>query len=631
MSATHTIKWQRITLLSLFTGYAGYYVCRTNLSVAAPLLLAEFADQGITKPEIGFIASLGVFLYATGKVTNGLLADFLGGRLIFLTGMVVSVVCTLLFGLASGLVAFAVLWALNRYCQSMGWGGLIKIAARWYPVGRRALVMGVLSMSYLVGDAAARLYLGYFIRQGVSWRGVFFIAAGTLATIAGFCLYTLKGSPQEVGADEPAANPANVFGKAGNAPQPEGLVELLLPLLTNPSFLLVCLMSVGLTLIRETFNFWTPTYLHEVVGLEGGWAAQTSMLFPLIGASSALLGGWLSDRCQGQHGRVALPALVILTGALWLLSVTSTQGRPVLALLLITGIAFCLLGPYSFCSGVIPLDLGGKRGSSTAAGLIDSVGYLGAILSGYPVGYLAQGWGWPVVFALLAGVAALTTIATGLYWLLQESSFAQRLTDKGATESGIMTHQPKPEGQDVIQRIFKLFEDRGSSAYLGEPVSQIEHALQAAWAAEKAQAASPLIAAALLHDIGHLLHHLPEDCAAGGLDDRHEELGARWVERHFGPVVSEPIRLHVPAKRYLCAAEPSYLEQLSPASQLSLKLQGGPFAPDEVARFVSRPTLRRRHRSAALGRRGQNRRSGHTPFGTLPPPPGDSPCPAARH
>jgi phosphonate degradation associated HDIG domain protein len=137
--------------------------------------------------------------------------------------------------------------------------------------------------------------------------------------------------------------------------------------------------------------------------------------------------------------------------------------------------------------------------------------------------------------------------------------------------------------------VFRLFAERGAAAYLGEAVSQAEHALQAAWAAEQAGAGSALVSAALLHDVGHLLHDLPEDCAGHGLDDCHEALGARWLERHFGPEVAEPVHLHVAAKRFLCAAEPEYRAGLSEASLLSLKLQGGPFSAEEAARFRRGP------------------------------------------
>jgi phosphonate degradation associated HDIG domain protein len=146
-----------------------------------------------------------------------------------------------------------------------------------------------------------------------------------------------------------------------------------------------------------------------------------------------------------------------------------------------------------------------------------------------------------------------------------------------------MTHE------DPVAFLLRLFEERGDAAYLGEPVSQTEHALQTAWVAERAGAGSSLIVAALLHDMGHLLHDLPENCADAGLDDAHEILGARWLDQHFGAEIAEPVRLHVDAKRFLCTIDPAYLGLLSEASLRSLQLQGGPFTPDEAARFRKHP------------------------------------------
>jgi phosphonate degradation associated HDIG domain protein len=142
---------------------------------------------------------------------------------------------------------------------------------------------------------------------------------------------------------------------------------------------------------------------------------------------------------------------------------------------------------------------------------------------------------------------------------------------------------------EVIDVIFAAFWERGSSAYLGEPVSLTEHMLQTALAAEQEGADPVLVASALLHDYGHLVHELPEDSAEQGVDTEHEEAGAVWLERHFVPRVTEPLRLHVLAKRYLCATEPGYLSALSPASVLSLHLQGGPCSPAEVADFERNP------------------------------------------
>lgn len=142
---------------------------------------------------------------------------------------------------------------------------------------------------------------------------------------------------------------------------------------------------------------------------------------------------------------------------------------------------------------------------------------------------------------------------------------------------------------NAVDQIFAMFDTAGRAAYYGEAVSQTEHALQAAHLARGAGAAPELVVAALLHDLGHMMRGLPEDIAHQGVDDTHEEVGAAWLERHFVPAVSVPVRLHVAAKRYLCAVDPQYLRGLSPASQLSLRLQGGPFSADDVAAFEKLP------------------------------------------
>ena len=144
---------------------------------------------------------------------------------------------------------------------------------------------------------------------------------------------------------------------------------------------------------------------------------------------------------------------------------------------------------------------------------------------------------------------------------------------------------PEFNPAQVVEKIRHLFNVKGKAMYAGEPVTQSEHALQAASAAEQAGETTELIVAALLHDIGHLLHQHDENCATQGIDDLHETIGAQWLLRYFPPEVTEPIRLHVDAKRYRCAIDQQYHAQLSSASVLSLKLQGGPFDQREVESF----------------------------------------------
>jgi phosphonate degradation associated HDIG domain protein len=142
---------------------------------------------------------------------------------------------------------------------------------------------------------------------------------------------------------------------------------------------------------------------------------------------------------------------------------------------------------------------------------------------------------------------------------------------------------------EIVHEIRRLFEENGASLYGGEAVTQLEHALQAATLAEADGADAPLIAAALLHDIGHLMHDLLDDAPDDGVDDIHELRAHHWLRQHFGPEVTEPVRLHVDAKRYLCRVDPEYWASLSGPSRQSLELQGGAFDADAAREFEQRP------------------------------------------
>ena len=420
-SSSRLRKWQNITIGSLCVGYAGYYLCRSNLSVVTPLLLEEFGPDGLDKEVIGLIASAGVLFYAFGKVLSGITCDFIGGRRTFILGMIGSVVATVLFGLLTGAAAFMIIWSINRLIQSTGWVSLVKITSNWFPFGKYGTVMGILSLSFLFGDVLARLFLGGLISNGVGWRGVFFAAAAGLTLIAIGCHFFLRSSPSEIGEDEPDVSPRNLYGSEGARQRPSDLVKLLRPLLGSFSFWMVATMSLGLTLIRETFNIWTPTYLAEVGGLSAGSAATYSLLFPLFGGISVLVFGRMADRMAGGKRSVAiLVGLVPLVFVLAVMGIVQESGSVFLPLLLVSAAAMLMIGPYSFLAGAISLDLGGKVGSSTASGLIDAAGYLGAIASGIGIGSIAQRAGWDAAFGLLAVVSLITVGATIAYWRYQE-------------------------------------------------------------------------------------------------------------------------------------------------------------------------------------------------------------------
>jgi phosphonate degradation associated HDIG domain protein len=143
-----------------------------------------------------------------------------------------------------------------------------------------------------------------------------------------------------------------------------------------------------------------------------------------------------------------------------------------------------------------------------------------------------------------------------------------------------------------VSSVIELLNQAGAHRYGGEAVNQLEHALQCEQLAQTEGAAPELVAAALLHDLGHLLSEAADDAAQAAVDDKHQFRAMHLLRRLFGSAVTEPIRLHVDAKRYLCRADAAYYEALSPASRASLELQGGIYSVAEARRFISQPFAR---------------------------------------
>jgi sugar phosphate permease len=423
------LRWQILTVCVLVVGYSGYYLCRSNLSVTLPMITDDLAARGMdhdqAKIRLGTIASLGIFGYAVGKFVSGALGDFLGGRRNFLLGMAGSVLCTLAFALGGTLPVFTLAWLGNRLVQSLGWVGMVKIASRWFSFSTYGTVMGVISLSFLFGDAVARRFMQVLIEHGASWQGVFYTAAGVLFGIFVVSALLLRETPRAIGEPEPEASPTNVYVTRPEKPGRPSVAALVAPLLKSHVFWYVCLLSFGLTLMRETFNTWTPTYFKEAVGLSEAEAAGDSAIFPFLGGISVLLAGFLSD-WLGRGGRavIILVGLALAGAMLLALGHTEPHGSRWISVSLVGVVAFLMIGPYSYLAGAIALDFGGKEGSATASGIIDGVGYLGGVLAGDSMARISVTYGWQGAFTALAGVSWLSCIAAVLFWVDQRRPVA---------------------------------------------------------------------------------------------------------------------------------------------------------------------------------------------------------------
>jgi OPA family glycerol-3-phosphate transporter-like MFS transporter len=417
-----TRVWPVVTLLLLLLGYMGYYLCRANFAVVTPLLLKDVDVLGLDKTHIAYIAAFGTLMYTLGKLFNGLLGDFVGGKVMFVLGMAASVIATIYSSTALGFSTLLAGWGANRLAQSAGWGALAKTTAQWFSYRQYGRIMGLLSLSFLFGDSLARLVLGQLLAQGVGWRGIYLYSAAGLGAIAIVTWWLLPTLPERKGVPPGQPNPTNLYGQRGHTPYPTSLRMLLAPYLHKPAFWLVALMSMGLTAMRETINQWSNTYLTEAASLTPALAAQYSALFPFVGGVSALLAGYVTDRhTHGRRGLYILLSMLALAGVYAYLYYTAEQEVglvPALAALALMGLF--MMGPYTFLAGAMALDLGARPGTATAVGMIDGVGYLGSLAVGIGIGTLIQASSWNSGFLLLGAISLLTAVAAWVYWRYHE-------------------------------------------------------------------------------------------------------------------------------------------------------------------------------------------------------------------
>jgi OPA family glycerol-3-phosphate transporter-like MFS transporter len=343
-----------------------------------------------------------------------------------------SILFTIVFAMSGGFPLFTLAWIGNRLFQSQGWAGLVRVSSRWFSYSTYGSVMAVVSLSFLFGDAGCRWMMSRLMANGVGWRGVFFFASGALAVLMIVNLLLLREAPEERGLPAPEVNPRNVYARKDGAGK-EGAREkrlgadtkketdgdgervnigaILRPLLTSFPFWMVCVLAFGTTMLRETFNLWTPTYFVQFVRLSSSVAASRSALFPLCGGISVLLGGFLSDKL-GPNGRNVL-VVIGMTGCtvcLVLMGRIPDHAATWIPTILVAIAGFMLLGPYSYLAGAMSLDFGGRRGSATAAGIIDGFGYLAGWLSGDTVARIEVAFGWSRAFLCLAGVSLFTAL-----------------------------------------------------------------------------------------------------------------------------------------------------------------------------------------------------------------------------
>ena len=371
------------------------------MSIAIPGIMDEF---GYTKTLMGGILTALFGAYAFGQFVNGQLGDKFGGRIMISLGLILSAVFNLLFGFSSILTAMVIIWALNGYVQSMGWGPSVKTVANWFPRRMRGRIGGILGSSYQLGNAFSWVLAG-FLAGFLGWRWLFWVPAMFLAAAAIHWYIRGRNAPEVIGL--PSLEEEE-HGKTREEASPDhhlGFRYTLGKVLSSPHIWCLAFGLFFLNIVRYGFVDWAPTYMFEVQKAPISVAAYKAMAIPLAGSLGAIFAGWLSDKVFHFRRAPASAIMLLALGFFTWLFPQIPGANWVASLMVLVMIGFLTYGPHVAIVTYAPMDFGTRKAAASVAGFIDGMGYIGAALTGVISGFLADRFGWNAAFYLWMGGA----------------------------------------------------------------------------------------------------------------------------------------------------------------------------------------------------------------------------------
>lgn len=437
------------TLLVLWATYGSFYFCRANIGPAVPAIRRHL---GFGALEIGLVLGAVKLGYALGQLVNGQLTERLGPRRVLAAGMIGSAAATLLLGLAPELGAMPVLGVVaaalasrvasvahafgadasvsptlgvmlllafaNGWFQAGGWPPLVKIAARWFEVGRRGRTMGVLGTSYTVGSAVAIFAVGGLLdATGGNWRVAFVAPALVLAASFVHTALRLREHPPDDSGDPAPA--------AARGPDRLPVAEALHATLGNPRVWILAFGLLGVDAVRYGFLDWAPGHLAEVQR-SGAWSsAGKTAVFALAGALGTLSSGWISDRFfQARRAPVCAVLLAAVAALTWAYrAVVGVGWAPTVVCLALTG--FCLYGAQILLVGTAAQDFARRGATAAAAGFIDFMGHVGAFGGDVVTGWMLKRHGWAGAIAWWAAAAMMSAALVATLWRARPDAAAR--------------------------------------------------------------------------------------------------------------------------------------------------------------------------------------------------------------
>jgi len=406
-------SWQKKMFWMMWITYASFYLLRVNISIAMPEIMSEF---GLTKTNMGVVLSCLFFAYAIGQFINGQLGDKLNSRRIITIGLVTSAILNIIFGFSAGaLILMAILWGLNGYFQSMGWGPTVKAKANWFPKKIRGKISGRLGTSYIIGGAFSWFLAGTIVKY-LNWRFTFWIPAIICIVLAIHWYVRARNAPEEVGLPSLEEQEQGIKKAEIKKDHHIGFKKTLKITLLNPYVWFAGFALFGLNIVRYGFMSWAPTYMFEEQGATISLAAYKAIAFPVAGGLGAIFAGWASDHIfKHRRAPIAFIMLVLLAVFCYLYRIVPGVNW-VISLVILLFIGFFTFGPHVLLVAALPADLGSRKAASSVTGFIDAMGYVGASLTGVGTGYLIEKFSWDAAFGFWVLGAILAAIMILFVW-----------------------------------------------------------------------------------------------------------------------------------------------------------------------------------------------------------------------
>lgn len=422
-------RWQTFGITWLI--YASYYLTRKSFS-AAKVVLAD-GPLAISREQLGRIDATYLTVYSLGQFLFGPLSDRFGPRKILLCGMGLSVLAAVGFGLSATLAAFIAFSALQGVAQATGWSATTKTMSSWFSLRERGRVLGWWCTHYTAGSAAATPFAGWMMDTwgkmvpsnwpgyGVAeyWPAAFYGPAMALSIVLVLTWLLLQNRPEDVGLE-----PIEKYRHEAESVLPEeieegraktGSWELIREVLTTPSVLLLAVSYFPIKLSRYALDFWGPMFVQENLGTDPLTSAITSAWMPIGGMVGVIASGYVSDKLfQARRAPVIILSL-LATAAVMLFGLMRIDSLWAMRAYFFL-IGLFLYGPDSLISATAAVDFGTKRGAGSAAGFINGVGSIGAILGGYLPGVMTEKENWTLFLAISLGGIVVSALLLVPLW-----------------------------------------------------------------------------------------------------------------------------------------------------------------------------------------------------------------------